>query len=163
MLMSVLLAEPLRTNGPKRCSHEPLTIAAGLAVAQGIEDAAGLDCRLKWPNDALVDGGKLGGVLVEVRTIGGAKWAVIGIGINANAHPPAGQVDFPATSVAEHTGGAANRLEIVRAVMRRLDQWLADLPAINSEEWLAGLSAASLAACASRSRISTRFLGGSAL
>jgi BirA family biotin operon repressor/biotin-[acetyl-CoA-carboxylase] ligase len=120
--------------------HELLTIAAGLAVAQGVEDAAGLDCRLKWPNDVLVEGGKLAGVLVEVRTVGGGKWAVIGIGVNANAHPPAGQVDFPATSVAEHTGGAANRLEIVQAVMRRLDQWLADLPGAMAElrsAWLA--------------------------
>jgi BirA family biotin operon repressor/biotin-[acetyl-CoA-carboxylase] ligase len=126
----------------KTSPHELLTIAAGLAVAQGVEDAAGLDCRLKWPNDVLVEGGKLAGVLVEVRTVGGAKWAVIGIGVNANAHPPAGQVDFPATSVAEHTGGPANRLAIVQAVMRRLDQWLADLPAINSEERLAGLPGA---------------------
>ncbi len=128
VLMSVLLAEPSIANGSKRSSHEPLTIAAGLAVAQGVEDATGLDCRLKWPNDVLVEGGKLAGVLVEVRTAGGASWAVIGIGVNANAHPPVGQVDFPATSVAEHTGCAANRLEIVRAVLRRLDRWLAGLP-----------------------------------
>jgi BirA family biotin operon repressor/biotin-[acetyl-CoA-carboxylase] ligase len=116
-----------------------LTIAAGLAVAQGVEDATGLDCRLKWPNDVRVEGGKLAGVLVEVRTVGGAKWAVIGIGVNANAHPPAGQVDFPATSVAEHTGGPANRMEIVQSVMRRLDQWLADLPDAMAElrsSWL---------------------------
>jgi BirA family biotin operon repressor/biotin-[acetyl-CoA-carboxylase] ligase len=139
VLMSVLLSEPFAASGTKRSSHEPLTIAAGLAVAQGVQDATGLDCRLKWPNDVLVEGGKLAGVLVEVRAVGGARWSVIGVGVNANAHPPAGQVDVPATSVAEHTGGPANRLEIVRAVMRRLDQWLADLPAINSEESLAGL------------------------
>lgn len=159
VLMSVLLAQPCVAQPPpagkalpdtaegggatrKTSSHELLTIAAGLAVAQGVEDAAGLDCRLKWPNDVLVEGGKLAGVLVEVRTVGAAKWAVIGIGVNANAHPPAGQVDFPATSVAEHTGGVANRLEIVQAVMRRLDQWLAGLPALDSEERLAGLPGA---------------------
>jgi BirA family biotin operon repressor/biotin-[acetyl-CoA-carboxylase] ligase len=161
MLMSVLLAEPFVSQPPsagkalpdaaegpdvhrdatsKTSSHELLTIAAGLAVAQGVEDAAGLDCRLKWPNDVLVEGGKLAGVLVEVRTVGEAKWAVIGIGVNANAHPPAGQVDLPATSVAEHTGGVANRLEIVQAVMRRLDQWLVGLPGAMAElrsGWLA--------------------------
>lgn len=127
VLMSVLLATPAGAAGKNW--HEPLTIAAGLAVAEGLEEAAALRCELKWPNDVLVGGAKIAGILVEVRKVAGRSWAVVGIGINANAHPPAGQVELPATSVAEHTGGAADRLEIVRAVLRRLDDWVERIPA----------------------------------
>jgi BirA family biotin operon repressor/biotin-[acetyl-CoA-carboxylase] ligase len=139
VLMSMPLADAVAPGGPRRDSHELLTIAAGLAVAEGIEDATGLHGELKWPNDVLVDGAKIAGVLVEIRKVAGATWAVIGIGINANAHPPAGQVEFPATSVAEHTGLSADRLAIARAVLRRLDRWLVDLPdamAELRESWL---------------------------
>ena len=53
-----------------------LSLRAGLAVA----DAAGAEALVKWPNDVLLDGRKVAGVLVEGRPSGG--WAVVGIGIN---------------------------------------------------------------------------------
>jgi BirA family biotin operon repressor/biotin-[acetyl-CoA-carboxylase] ligase len=63
-----------------------LSLAAGLAVA----DVAGPDSRLKWPNDVLLDGRKLAGILVEGRPQHG--WAVLGIGINVAVRPD----DLPA-------------------------------------------------------------------
>ena len=58
-------------------SYDPLLpLRAGLAVA----DLAGEAARVKWPNDVLVDGRKLAGVLVEARPQSG--WAVLGIGVN---------------------------------------------------------------------------------
>ncbi len=54
-----------------------LSLRAGLAVA----DLAGAPARVKWPNDVLVDGRKVAGVLVEGRPQEG--WAVLGIGVNA--------------------------------------------------------------------------------
>ena len=54
-----------------------LPLRAGLAVA----DLAGRDARVKWPNDVLVDGLKVAGVLVEGRPQ--ERWAVVGIGVNA--------------------------------------------------------------------------------
>jgi BirA family transcriptional regulator, biotin operon repressor / biotin---[acetyl-CoA-carboxylase] ligase len=58
-----------------------LPLRAGLAVA----DLAGARAVVKWPNDVLLDGGKLAGVLVEGRPQEG--WAVLGIGINVAADP----------------------------------------------------------------------------
>jgi len=55
---------------------ELLPLRAGLAVA----DLAGPDARVKWPNDVLVDGRKVSGVLVEARPA--EAWAVLGIGVN---------------------------------------------------------------------------------
>ena len=59
-----------------------LSLRAGLAVA----DVAGDAARVKWPNDVLLEGGKLAGVLVEGRPHEG--WAVIGIGVNVAGAPP---------------------------------------------------------------------------
>jgi BirA family biotin operon repressor/biotin-[acetyl-CoA-carboxylase] ligase len=59
-----------------------LSLRAGLAVA----DVAGSEARVKWPNDVLLDGRKVAGVLVEGRPQD--DWAVVGIGINVAAAPP---------------------------------------------------------------------------
>jgi BirA family biotin operon repressor/biotin-[acetyl-CoA-carboxylase] ligase len=59
--------------------------------------------RLKWPNDVLVDGGKVAGILLQAATLpGGASAVVIGIGVNVR-HAPEG-ISYPATSLA--AGGA---------------------------------------------------------
>ncbi|MBS0199629.1 MAG: biotin--[acetyl-CoA-carboxylase] ligase [Proteobacteria bacterium] len=60
-----------------------LSLVAGVAVAEALRDAQGIAVGLKWPNDLLVDGRKLGGILVEGGgEHGGPVQAVIGIGIN---------------------------------------------------------------------------------
>ena len=57
--------------------------------------------KLKWPNDVMVDGSKLSGILIESgRTAAGALWLVIGMGVNL-AHAPT-SVERPATSIAAH-------------------------------------------------------------
>jgi BirA family transcriptional regulator, biotin operon repressor / biotin---[acetyl-CoA-carboxylase] ligase len=59
-----------------RDAHPMLPLAAAVAVA----DAIGDDARIKWPNDVLVDGRKVAGILAEGRPQEG--WAVLGIGVN---------------------------------------------------------------------------------
>lgn len=65
-----------------------LTPAAALAVGDLVRAFAAARCTLKWPNDVLVDGAKVAGILIDVdRTA--AAWTVgIGIGLNVNAAPP---------------------------------------------------------------------------
>lgn len=65
-----------------------LSMRAGVGVARAIVSIAGIDARLKWPNDVLIDGAKAGGILVESRvdTLGNTQ-AVLGIGLNVNAAP----------------------------------------------------------------------------
>ncbi len=59
-----------------------LPLAVGLALAEALA-ALDLKVQLKWPNDLLRDGAKLGGILIESRTCAdGAIWAVVGVGIN---------------------------------------------------------------------------------
>jgi BirA family biotin operon repressor/biotin-[acetyl-CoA-carboxylase] ligase len=124
ILMSVLLVD-----AADKLAHEAVTIAAGLAVAEGIEASCRLACQLKWPNDVLLDERKVSGILVELGKAKNGRAIVIGIGVNANAAPPDGAVDRPADSLARHVGGAVERVEVVRAILRRLDHWLAEVEA----------------------------------
>ena len=57
-----------------------LPLAVGVAVSEVVEEAGGSPAMLKWPNDVLVGGRKVAGILVEGRPQEG--WAVVGIGIN---------------------------------------------------------------------------------
>ena len=69
-----------------------ISLVTGVAVAQAIQalmqNAAGLDLRLKWPNDILAGRSKIGGILVEsTQVAGGGLAVVIGIGLNLVSHP----------------------------------------------------------------------------
>lgn len=67
-------------EGPNRIR---LPIETGVLLARGLSAAFGIDVRLKWPNDLLVERKKLGGLLIEARSNDeGEGWAVIGFGLN---------------------------------------------------------------------------------
>jgi len=110
---------------------ELLSLRAGLAVA----DLAGPAALVKWPNDVLLEGRKVAGVLVEGRPQEG--WAVLGIGLNVST--PA--ADFPpelryiATSLAATLGEAPGTEEILAALVARLDTRLASPLDEVLEEW----------------------------
>lgn len=60
-----------------------LTLAAGLATAYALEEVSGLSCMIKWPNDVLVHGNKVAGILAECDLVaGGCPTVALGIGIN---------------------------------------------------------------------------------
>src|SRR5262245_25753719 len=87
-----------------------LTIAAGVALADGIEAATGLQAQLKWPNDVYMSGRKLAGILAEAGTSkAGVQHVVLGCGINLMpaAYPP--DVAARATSIESELGRAVDR------------------------------------------------------
>ena len=63
------------------------SLAAGVAVARALRAAGAREIALKWPNDLLAGGAKLGGILIETRVQGASVIAVIGIGVNYRAKP----------------------------------------------------------------------------
>lgn len=119
VLMSVVV------SGADRSEHEVVTIAAGLATAEGIERACGLACALKWPNDVLVGEAKVAGVLIDMRTPApGRSVLVVGVGVNVAASPPDGAIDRPAVHLEAVSAGPVERIEVIREVLRRLDAWV---------------------------------------
>lgn len=102
-------------------------LAAFDAVAGAIGGAPGL--RLKWPNDLLAKGKKLGGILIEASTTGSGRidWLVCGVGINLAHHPD--ETEFPATSLSATFGGRPRVEDMLEAYVGQFkawrDRWLA--------------------------------------
>lgn len=119
LLLSILLCEAVDALSP-----EAVTIAAGLAVAEAIEQETHLHAELKWPNDVLIDGVKVAGVLLERRVENGSAAMVIGLGVNVAAAPPPDQVDQPAVCLVDAAGEVVDRKALARAILHRLDVWI---------------------------------------
>jgi len=100
-------------------------LLAGLAVAEALESGPGVPARLKWPNDVLVAGRKLCGILVERVEAPAGPVCVVGIGINV--HLTAADLPVPtATSLALlDPRGSPRRTEVAAAVLARLAEVLA--------------------------------------
>lgn len=105
-------------------TQAPISLMAGLAVAEALEDLCGVSARLKWPNDVLVGGQKLAGILGESReTPDGQHLVAIGIGINVTLGPD----DLPddlaasATSVSAATDQPPDRVALLGAVLAHLE------------------------------------------
>ena len=67
-----------------------LSLAAGVAAVRALRRLGVIEALLKWPNDLLLRGAKVGGILVETRQLGGEICVVIGIGINCRSVPELG-------------------------------------------------------------------------
>lgn len=111
--------------GPASAFHF-LPLAAGLAAVDAVREAAGIEVRLKWPNDLVRERLKLGGVLAESVSTGSAPgFAVVGVGINVNH----GGQDFPeglrrsATSLRLAGGRPVDKEGVFAALCRTLDNW----------------------------------------
>ncbi len=126
---NILLSTLLLDSPPDQPPAEGLTIAAGLAVCEAIETSGATDAEVKWPNDVLVDGRKVAGVLIETRRTAGERAAAVGIGVNVNAAPPAERVDAPATCLADVLGSPVERVDVACELLGRLDGWVARLAA----------------------------------
>jgi len=106
-----------------------LTLAAGVAACDAVREATTVWPVLHWPNDLLVGGKKLAGVLVESRpVVGGQRAWVIGVGINCYQHvshfPP--DLRDRATSLEIESREPIDRLRLAKCLLRELDRWVAD-------------------------------------
>ena len=95
------------------------SLLVGLAVAEGIEDAAAsVAVGIKWPNDLMIRGGKVGGILCESG--GGATVAGIGINLRSLAMTPALGLSYRATSLEAESGMSLPASELATSIVRRL-------------------------------------------
>ena len=125
--MSVVLAPATARIDPVRATTL-LTLAAGVALAEGIEQVTGLRVDLKWPNDLQVSRRKLGGILAESSGAAGrSDTVVVGYGINVRpaAFPP--ELRDRATSLESELGRAIDRYHLLAETLAALSQRYEDL------------------------------------
>ena len=130
LLCSVLLRPPPGSRIAQ------LSLVGGLAAAWAVEAALGRSAQLKWPNDVLVDGRKVAGVLAEARD----GVVVLGVGLNVNQTAAELPEDarVPAASLRTLDGAERDRDELLAGLLERLeaayDSWLAGgLTALHAE------------------------------
>jgi len=112
--------------------HLPqMIMLASLAVTSAIETATGLKAGIKWPNDVLIRGRKVCGILIENQLRGGIlEFTVVGIGINVNMDPSAyPEISEIATSLSAELGHQVSRSELVKALLVELERLYLDIRA----------------------------------
>ena len=121
-----------------RVSQLPfISIMGGLAAARAVRKVAGLDPRIKWPNDLILEGNKAAGILAESAIEGESVcYAVLGIGLNVANYPDDDEgIAGIATSVNRVAGREVSRESLLRQLLMELDDLYRRLPeSVQDEE-----------------------------
>lgn len=103
-----------------------LTLMTAVAMAEAIRNESGVAAGIKWPNDLLVDGKKICGILVELSAeMERINYMVVGVGVNVNQE----ESDFPeevrlsATSLKAHTGAGISRVKLLQSFLKEFEKW----------------------------------------
>ncbi len=137
---NLYLSVVLRPNIPTQ--KAPLiTLMGAVAVASAIRNACGLGAGIKWPNDILISGKKVSGLLTEMSAEQDRiRHIVLGIGIDVNMDMGElpGEVRDITTTLAEEAGAKINRTTLLQQLLRDIESWYQQLlsnDAIVLEEW----------------------------
>jgi BirA family biotin operon repressor/biotin-[acetyl-CoA-carboxylase] ligase len=122
---NLYLSVVLRPNIPMH--KAPLvTLIGAVAVVSAIRTTCGLEAGIKWPNDILISGKKIGGLLTEMSAEQDRiRHIVLGIGVDVNMEmvelPP--EVRSLTTTLAAEVGAKINRIALLQRVLRDLEHW----------------------------------------
>jgi len=95
-----------------------ITLVMGLSVAQAVKESLSINSQIKWPNDVVVNGKKICGILTEMSaSINGVDYVVIGTGINCNTRKFVGEGLIHATSLALENGEEVARERLLAKVL----------------------------------------------
>ena len=135
LLFSVLLRPTLPRD---RWPHVLWPLA--LALQDATEYVTGLRAAIKWPNDLVLGGKKLGGLLAETM----ADSVIVGAGLNVNFPATALALDQPLTTLADALGHHASREELLIASLRSFERWYGRWLETPDEVWQAWRAGSSL-------------------
>ena len=120
---SLLMSAILRPTAPMM-QWPRLAVATAVAVCRAIEATTRLLPEIKWPNDILIDGHKVAGILLESRAPGSQSpgWVIVGVGINVHSRDFPLGLRYPATSLALAGGHAPARADLAAALLAALEE-----------------------------------------
>lgn len=121
LYLSVILRPPIPPH-----AAPILTLLGAVAVADAIERTTGLAAGVKWPNDLIVRGRKVAGILGEMAAENSRlRHVVLGVGINVNQTEEGfkGELEKTASSLRIEVGHHVDRTAMVRSLCRGLDDW----------------------------------------
>jgi BirA family biotin operon repressor/biotin-[acetyl-CoA-carboxylase] ligase len=109
-----------------KCSSELLSLACPIAVAEAVGKIAHNHAKIKWPNDIILNGKKVAGIMVESKKINGNTAYIIGIGINCHQKKTffPRELQSAATSIDIESGSICDRISLAKRLLSSLDHWL---------------------------------------
>lgn len=102
-----------------------LTLLAAVSITEAINAVCSIKAGIKWPNDILIEGKKVGGILTELTSeTNQVKYVILGVGVNVNLDVSVFPHDLlmPATSLQQETGTEVNLDELLNACLRNIDK-----------------------------------------
>ncbi len=148
---SILLRPPLPP-----AAATVITLMAGLAAHRTITQTTGLTADIRWPNDILVKGKKVSGILTEMSAeVDRLHAVVVGIGINVNHTTMPPELESIATSLRRETGKVWSRLHLLATLLKELERLYRLLIAGQREAIIQGVAAASSYCRGKRIRVVT--------
>jgi BirA family biotin operon repressor/biotin-[acetyl-CoA-carboxylase] ligase len=119
-----ILCSILLTNS--KCNPEMLSLACPVAVAEAVGKIAHSNAKIKWPNDIILNGKKVAGIMVESKKVHGSTAYIIGIGINCHQKKSSfpQELQETATSIDIESGSICDRISLAKRLLSSLDNWL---------------------------------------
>jgi BirA family biotin operon repressor/biotin-[acetyl-CoA-carboxylase] ligase len=116
--LTLVLQEPL----PLKEAYL-LTYLSSVSVAKAIQETYGLQAKVKWPNDVLIQRRKVAGILLEIKAeIDALSYALIGIGINVNNSVKEKSFLIPGISISEALGKKVKRLPLLKDLLHHFEK-----------------------------------------
>lgn len=136
---SIYMSFLLRPQIPPQCASM-ITLIAGMASSQAVRQVTGLEAKIKWPNDLVLDGKKICGILTEMSAeMEQIHYIVTGIGINVNQQDFPEEIRTKATSLKMELGQDVSRSQLIASTMEWFERYFErfleteDLSALKAE------------------------------
>jgi len=119
ILCSVVLTD-------SECNAELLSLACAVAAAEAVGKIGPSEARIKWPNDIILNGKKVGGILLESRPVDSRTSYILGIGINCHQKKESfpAELQATATSIDVESQTTCDRISLAKRLLTSLDHWL---------------------------------------
>lgn len=100
-----------------------LTLVSAVALCEALRKVSGVEATIKWPNDILIDGKKVSGILTELNAeMDRIKFVIVGIGVNVNTL--SSQLPPEGTSLKIEAKKDFSRVEVLREILRSFEKWV---------------------------------------
>ena len=109
-----------------KCNAELLSLTCAVAIADGLGKIGGIEAKIKWPNDIILNGKKVAGILLESKTDDSGNTCIIGVGINCHQKKDSFPTELQsvATSIDIESHSIADRISLAKRLLTSLDHWL---------------------------------------
>ena len=125
ILCSIVLP-PLVAGGGNKLNAELLSLTCAVAVAEAIGGSAKSEAKIKWPNDIMLNGKKVAGILLESKTDNSGSTFIVGIGINCHQKKDSFPVELQsiATSIDIESNSTPDRILLAKRLLTSMEHWL---------------------------------------